>query len=49
LLIMQYEPLFQDMVAGAAGLALGVAVLTIGIGVIPAIVLRERFKNIAES
>ncbi len=49
LLIMQYEPLFQDMVAGAAGLALAVAVLTIGIGVIPAIVLRERFKNIAES
>ena len=43
LAIMQYRPLFDDMVAGAAGLAIAVGVVTAGIGVLPAIFLRERF------
>jgi GPH family glycoside/pentoside/hexuronide:cation symporter len=47
LFIMQYEPLFDDMIEGAAGLAIAVAVITVVIGVIPAIVLRERYMAIA--
>ncbi len=43
------ETLFPDQVAGAAWLAILVAVLAIGVGVLPAIVLRERMKKIAES
>ncbi len=43
LAIMQYQPLFDDMVAGAAGLAIAVGVVTAAIGVLPAIFLRERF------
>ena len=45
LLIMQSKWLFEDMVDGAAGLAIGVAVVVIGVGVLPAIFLRERFKT----
>lgn len=45
--IMQYEPLFDDMVAGARGLAILIAVAVIGIGVLPAIFLRERMKDLA--
>jgi GPH family glycoside/pentoside/hexuronide:cation symporter len=45
LFFMQYEPLFEDMVAGAAGLAWLVAGVTIGVGVLPAIFLRERFVD----
>ena len=44
LLIMQAD-YFEDMVDGAAYLAIGIAVLTIAIGILPAIFLRERFKN----
>lgn len=47
--IMTYEGFFKDQVAGAAGLAIIVAVFAIGIGILPAIFLRERFKDIAES
>ena len=39
---MQYEPVFDDMMAGAAGLAVGIGVLTAVVGVLPAIFLRER-------
>jgi GPH family glycoside/pentoside/hexuronide:cation symporter len=49
LLIMQYEPLFDDLVEGAAGLAIVIGIVTICVGVIPAIFLRERFKEIAAS
>jgi len=45
LLIMQSQWLFEDMVDGAAGLAIGIAVVVIGVGVLPAIFLRERFKT----
>ncbi len=38
-----------DQVAGAAGLAIIIAIVTIGLGILPAIFLRERMKNIALS
>ena len=44
--MMQYEPLFDDLVDGAAGLALAIGVVVIAIGVLPAIFLRERFKEL---
>ena len=47
LLFMQSKTFFDDMVDGAAGLAIVIAVVTIVIGVLPAIFLRERFKEIA--
>jgi GPH family glycoside/pentoside/hexuronide:cation symporter len=47
LLFMQSKTYFDDMVDGAAGLAIIIAVVTIVIGVLPAIFLRERFKEIA--
>ena len=43
LAIMQYELLFDDMVTGAAGLAIAIGVVTVVIGILPAIFLRERF------
>ena len=45
LLIMQYEPLFDDMVAGAAGLAIAIGVVTAALGVLPAIFLKEPFST----
>jgi len=47
--IMTYDGFFDDQVSGAAGLAIIIAVVTIGIGILPAIFLRERFKKIAEA
>jgi len=47
--IMTYKGFFDDQVAGAAGLAIIIAIVTIGIGVLPAIFLKERFKKIAET
>jgi len=47
--IMTYKGFFKDQVDGAAGLAIIIAVVTIGIGILPAIFLKERFKKIAES
>lgn len=49
LLFMQSKTYFDDMVDGAAGLAIIIAVVTIIIGIMPAIFLRERFKHIAEA
>jgi len=49
LAIMSSKRLFDDMVDGAAGLAMIIAVVVIVIGVMPAIFLRERFKEIAEA
>ena len=45
--VMQYEPLFEDLVSGAAGLSVAIGVFTIAVGVLPAIFLRERFKEVA--
>ena len=47
--IMTYEGFFRDQVAGAAGLAIIVGVFAIAVGILPAIFLRERFKDIAEA
>jgi len=47
--IMSYEGFFKDQVSGARGLAIIIAVLVIAIGILPAIFLRERFKNFAKS
>jgi GPH family glycoside/pentoside/hexuronide:cation symporter len=44
LLIMQAE-FFDDMVEGASYLAIGIGALTIAIGILPAIYLRERFSH----
>lgn len=47
LLIMQSELLFDNMVEGAAGLAIMIAVVVMVIGILPAIFLKERFKDLA--
>jgi GPH family glycoside/pentoside/hexuronide:cation symporter len=47
LLIMQYEPFFDDMVTGAAGLAIAIGVVTAGVGILPAIFLKEPFSATA--
>jgi len=47
LLIMQNERLFDDMVDGAAGLAIVIGIVVMAIGILPAIFLKERLKTIA--
>ena len=47
--IMNSGKIFPDQVSGAAGLAIVVALVAMGLGLIPAIVLRERMKNVAAS
>jgi len=49
LLIMQSERLFDDMVDGAAGLAIVIAIIVMSVGILPALFLRERFKDVAAS
>jgi GPH family glycoside/pentoside/hexuronide:cation symporter len=44
LLIMQAN-MFDDMVEGASYLAIGIGVLAISVGILPAIILRERFSH----
>jgi GPH family glycoside/pentoside/hexuronide:cation symporter len=45
--IMTNQNWFADQVAGAKGLAVGVGVTAAGLGVLPAIFLRERLKDVA--
>ncbi len=45
--IMNSGKIFPDQVTGAAGLAVVVAVVAMALGVLPAIVLRERMQGIA--
>jgi GPH family glycoside/pentoside/hexuronide:cation symporter len=45
--IMYMDKYFPDLKAGAAGLALLIAGVTIGLGILPAIFLRERMKDLA--
>lgn len=47
LLFMQNEAIFEDMVEGAAGLAYIIAILVIAVGVLPALFLKERFRDLA--
>ena len=44
LLIMQAS-MFTDMVEGASYLAIAIGVLAIGVGILPAIFLKERFSH----
>jgi GPH family glycoside/pentoside/hexuronide:cation symporter len=46
--IMTYKAWFKDQVQGASALAIGIGVLAAGLGVLPAIFLRERFQHVAE-
>ncbi len=43
--IMSYKGFFKDQIDGAAGLAIIIAVVVIGVGIVPAIFLREHFKD----
>jgi GPH family glycoside/pentoside/hexuronide:cation symporter len=45
--IMNSGKFFPDQVTGAAGLAVVVALVAMGLGLLPAIVLRERMKSVA--
>ncbi len=47
LLMMQHEGWFDGMAEGAAGLAIVIGLITIAVGILPAIFLRERFQAIA--
>ena len=47
LLFMQNEAIFDDMVDGAAGLAVIVGIVVAVVGVLPAVFLRERFSDVA--
>ena len=49
LAIMYSEALFNNVVDGAAGLAMIIAVVVILLGIMPAIFLRERFKDAADA
>lgn len=46
LAFMQHEALFPDMVSGAAVLAVLVGLVAAGVGVLPALFLRERFADL---
>jgi GPH family glycoside/pentoside/hexuronide:cation symporter len=45
--IMNSGRFFPDQVSGAAGLAVVIALVTMGLGVVPALVLRERMQDVA--
>jgi GPH family glycoside/pentoside/hexuronide:cation symporter len=49
LLFMQNERIFDDMVDGAAGLAVMVAIVVAVVGVLPALFLKERFRELASA
>ena len=45
--IMQYDVLFDDLVSGARSLAIAVGFAVIAVGILPAIFLRERYRELA--
>jgi len=47
--IMSYDGFFKNQADGAAGLAVIIAVVVIGVGIVPAIFLRERFKDFTKT
>lgn len=47
--IMQERRWFDDLLEGAAGLSIAIGLLVIGLGVLPAIFLRERYAAIARA
>ncbi len=46
--IMQNEAFFDDLASGAAGLSILVAIAVMALGVLPAIFLRERYRELAQ-
>ena len=46
-LAIMYMPVFGDVVTGAGYLAMVICVVVIALGILPAILLRERFKDVA--
>ena len=48
-LAIMYLPVFGDVVTGASYLAIIIAVVVIGLGILPAIFLRERFHDVADN
>ncbi|MDJ0906478.1 MAG: MFS transporter [Woeseiaceae bacterium] len=48
-LAIMYLPIFGDVVSGASYLAMIIGAVAIGLGVLPAIFLSERFKDVASS
>ncbi len=48
-LAIMYLPMFGNEVKGASYLAIMIAVVVIALGILPAIFLRERFKDVAKS
>jgi len=47
--IMTYEGFFKNQAEGAAGLAIIIGIFTIVVGILPAIFLTERFKDITDT
>ena len=47
--VMAYEPLFDDLMEGASWLAIAIGIFTVCIGILPALFLRERFKDTPEN
>jgi GPH family glycoside/pentoside/hexuronide:cation symporter len=47
--IMENDRLFDDSVAGARALAIGIGIFTIAVGILPALFCKERMKTIAEA
>lgn len=47
--IMSYKGFFKNQAEGAAGLAIIIAVVVIGTGILPAIFLRERFQGFKDA
>lgn len=45
--IMTNQNWFSDQMAGAKGLAIGVGIAAVGLGILPALFLRERLKDVA--
>jgi len=45
--VMQHEGLFDNLAEGAAGLAVGIALLAMILGILPAIFLREKYRDLA--
>ncbi len=45
--IMQYDAFFDDLASGARGLGMVIGITVICIGIVPALFLRERFKDVA--
>ncbi|MDJ0907125.1 MAG: MFS transporter [Woeseiaceae bacterium] len=46
-LAIMYMPMFGDVVTGAGYLAIMIGAVAIGLGILPALFLRERFKDVA--